>query len=476
MKALAACAPPATSDCTIESFKQAVADLNLPLNGSLKSVEQMKMEYEAKQEGADPDATTDLSAKTTISGFDDKDPTAPAAPIAQQGANDQIRTVAAGLCQSYGIQNCDRFGNSMIATFYQECGGKANCMGHGSSYAGSFALSQSEYQNGIQNYLSNCDQSADACQAVTQNCSGGSDGRGNHICNSAAAIANHARIEGSIQSATDNPYQQAAIHMMYQLMPTQTVRALNSGDPSAIYSVQLNGDALRALCSNKICLAPGAVGADAINQITAKYGTLNRGVQVAMNGTAGPVPYGGATSPFAGMFGGQPTQYGPQYAGSPFALGYGTSYPGPVSTGYPVSTGGQVYTGGQVSTGGQISTQSGGLTDAQRLEQYAGGTSGPGSTGRTVTTPVPPVATLIAQPQTVFKGNPVTVSWSTVGMRADQPCLVLVQSGNTPARLAQGNEGSKTILATPSGTLTFTVQCSAILGGLVTKTVSVIVQ
>ncbi|OGG77185.1 hypothetical protein A3F56_05150 [Candidatus Kaiserbacteria bacterium RIFCSPHIGHO2_12_FULL_55_13] len=90
---------------------------------------------------------------------------------------------------------------------------------------------------------------------------------------------------------------------------------------------------------------------------------------------------------------------------------------------------------------------------------------------------MPPVATLIAQPQTVFKDSPLTVSWSTVGMRADQQCIVLVQSGNTPARLAQGNEGSKTIAATPSGTLTFTLQCLAILGGQqVTKTASVIVN
>src|SRR3989338_4006776 len=140
----------------------------------------------------------------------------------------------------------------------------------------------------------------------------------------------------------------------------------------------------------------------------------------------------------------------------------------------PLMPSGRVSTGGQGSTGGQISTQSSGLTDAQQLAQYAGGTSG---SGRTVTTPPPPGRPLLSTPQTVFKDNPLTVSWSTVGMRADQQCIVLVQSGNTPARLAQGNEGSKTIAATPSGTLTFTLQCLAILGGQqVTKTASVIVN
>jgi hypothetical protein len=147
---------------------------------------------------------------------------------------------------------------------------------------------------------------------------------------------------------------------------------------------------------------------------------------------------------------------------SPFALGYGTSYPGPVSTGYPVSTGVPVSTGAQVSTLSPASV-------TQQPSQIAGATNGTGIS-------VPPVATIIAQPQSLLRGNPVTISWSSVGMRTDQLCQLTSQSGSASARIAQANEGSKTITPTTAGTLTFTLQCSANIGGQIQKTTSVIVQ
>lgn len=436
-----------------ENLKDRVANLNPldfkdVLSGAVSDTHEQQLDaMSAPETGFQPPPTTEAPSS---------------APLALQGANDQIRTVASSVCQQFSVQNCKGFGNNMIATFYQECGGKPNCMGHGSSYAGSFALSSEEYAKGIQAYVSTCDQSSDACQQVMQNCSG--DGRGNHMCNTAAAVANHAVIQAGIEAATSNPYQQAAIHMMYQLMPTQTVGALTSGDPSAIWNMQLSGDSLKALCSNKVCLAGGATGADAMHGILANYRTLAQGVSVATNGLAGPVPYG----PYAASpFGGGSTLYGNPYAGSPFAsvtpVGYSTgaygSYNGvPVSTGSPVPTGSTVSTGSTVPTGSNVST----------------GSTPPGGSAQPA--PVTPVATLLVQPQSVFTNNPLSISWSSVGMRTGAPCILSVATSTAAVPLAQGNEGSKTIYPKTAGEWKFHLSCTGQNGASLSRDASATVQ
>jgi hypothetical protein len=72
---------------------------------------------------------------------------------------------------------------------------------------------------------------------------------------------------------------------------------------------------------------------------------------------------------------------------------------------------------------------------------------------------VQPVATIIVQPKSVVRGNPLTVSWSSVGMSATALCQVA--QGTTV--VGQGNGGSKTVPtgpATPAVTVTFTLTCT----------------
>ncbi len=74
-------------------------------------------------------------------------------------------------------------------------------------------------------------------------------------------------------------------------------------------------------------------------------------------------------------------------------------------------------------------------------------------------TPPQPQASIIVQPKQVTRGNPIVVSWTSVGMSTSAPCRV-TQNGTS---LATGNSGSKIIQTTalPPGTLTFVLTCSA---------------
>ena len=70
-----------------------------------------------------------------------------------------------------------------------------------------------------------------------------------------------------------------------------------------------------------------------------------------------------------------------------------------------------------------------------------------------------PVATVYAQPSTVKRGNPILVSWSSVGMKADS--CVLRTNGTT---LVQKNEGTKLVQTGPGtsqGVMLFSLSCTA---------------
>ena len=455
----------------------------------------------------------ELDARAQTTGFNaEREPVEPetdpemqpTVPLPQQSANEQIRSTAQSVCQSYGIQDCKQFENSMIATFYQECGGRANCMGHGRSYAGSFALSQDEYWKGIQAFAQNCDSSSSVCNYVQQSCSG--DGRGDHLCNTAAAVANHARVEPGIQAATSDPRQQAAMHMMYQLMPTQTVRALTSGDPSSIFGMQLNGPALSALCSNKVCLNSGAVGADAVNAILGQYGTLRRGVAVATGiadpGLGGLLVAQGSVfpgsdilarngmSPFGSLFSysdnssnTQSFSAGSVYNGDTYCI---TSlqpqvvYTIPAGTPFPSNCYNSSARVASVAPNPAPATPA---RPAQASPQQPaqppvsqqilpGQTPGQGATpiAQTPSPKVLPVASIIVQPRQVARGNPFIVSWSSVGMNASAPCQVFVFTESGTSTIAQGNEGSQKVptdTASPPALWTFSVQCTSALGDIV---------
>lgn len=92
------------------------------------------------------------------------------------------------------------------------------------------------------------------------------------------------------------------------------------------------------------------------------------------------------------------------------------------------------------------------------------------------TTPAQPVATLIAQPQTVVHGTPFTVSWSSVGMRVDQMCRLLITPTSTPMLLAQQNDGSKTVTIENPGPVKVDMTCLGMNGQTVSKSVTVTVQ
>ena len=390
-----------------------------------------------------------------------------AVPLTRQSANDQIRSTAQTLCQSYGIQDCKQFENSMIATFYQECGGRANCQCSRTiepeKYCGTFQLSKGEYANCVQTYAANCESSADACAYVRQNCSTDSAGRFDHICNTAAATANHARIERGVQAATSDPRQQAAMHMMYQLMPSQTARALTSSDPSSIFNMQLNGPALSALCSNKVCFDSGATGGDAINGIISRYGTLRRGVEVA-TGITDP-GLGGLVPSQSSIFRG--TDILARNGASPFSRSIpyssGNTQYQPQQTAY-YSSGAGSYSGGG-SSGGYVAPLQ------QPVQQPLSQTilqQGNIQTDGGVTQTVQAVASIIAQPREVTRGNPITVSWSSVGTNPSAPCEVFLRSGAGTSSIARGNEGSQKVPTGGAATVPivwgFTLQCTALSG------------
>ncbi|MEK7133946.1 MAG: hypothetical protein AAB804_02650 [Patescibacteria group bacterium] len=90
------------------------------------------------------------------------------------------------------------------------------------------------------------------------------------------------------------------------------------------------------------------------------------------------------------------------------------------------------------------------------------------------TQPVSPAATLLVQPAGVSKGNPVLVSWSSVGMKSEG-CRV--RRGETV--LGQKNEGTRILSTgpgTPSGPMTFIFECTALSGQEIQKMVSIVVN
>lgn len=81
------------------------------------------------------------------------------------------------------------------------------------------------------------------------------------------------------------------------------------------------------------------------------------------------------------------------------------------------------------------------------------------------------VATIVVQPKSVVRGNPITVSWTSVGMNAAGSCEVRL-GGSV---IAQGSGGSKIVPtgpATPVGTMTFTLKCIALSGQQVEQSAS----
>lgn len=78
----------------------------------------------------------------------------------------------------------------------------------------------------------------------------------------------------------------------------------------------------------------------------------------------------------------------------------------------------------------------------------------------------PPTLTLTAQPSSLTRGNPITVSWNSTGMSTTPPCTV-TQNGT---QIGQGNAGAVSVATastTVPGTIIFRLGCQAASNGQV---------
>ncbi len=110
----------------------------------------------------------------------------------------------------------------------------------------------------------------------------------------------------------------------------------------------------------------------------------------------------------------------------------------------------------------------GSSTVAQQLQQAL---QNPNGTGALSQSP----ANVVAQPKEVQRGNPVTVSWTSIGMSPDTPCVLRANS----TLIAEGNQGSKvvpTTEATRTGSLVFTLTCTTVSGTTIQRTAATFVR
>jgi hypothetical protein len=180
------------------------------------------------------------------------------------------------------------------------------------------------------------------------------------------------------------------------------------------------------------------------------------------------------TSPFANVspaFTGLPAYSGfPSYASMPAQGGIPALPSSPSSVAQPVSA----------TLSGPAVVQS---TIAQNLLQALLGTTSTSTASSQIfyssgiaTGPLPPVATLIVQPHSVVRGNTIVVSWSSIGMKSDAPCRVLI---GDVFLLAQGNEGTRRIptdQSTPTSTMKFSLECTKASGESLEQRAFVMVQ
>lgn len=172
----------------------------------------------------------------------------------------------------------------------------------------------------------------------------------------------------------------------------------------------------------------------------------------------GAIPFGGTGSPYTSG------------AGSPFS---NVSPFGGGSSGNPLGALFSSWFGGGQPAGGSTSDIfTGGNTEPQQQPPQQQPVQQPVSQQilpQIQGTPqgIPSVAALIVQPKEVVRGNPVTVSWSSVGTSQNSPCQVFMQSSSTNILVGQGNEGSKRVdtnTGMTAGIWNFTLQCTAFSG------------
>lgn len=110
----------------------------------------------------------------------------------------------------------------------------------------------------------------------------------------------------------------------------------------------------------------------------------------------------------------------------------------------------------------------------QQQNPYYGNNSGSGSnTGSTQGVPGAAVSNIIVQPKTIYRGQNVVVSWTSVNM-AKNTCQVFF----TGQEYAKSNEGSKSFktVSSDASSITFTLRCSDSGGKLHESSASATIQ
>lgn len=77
---------------------------------------------------------------------------------------------------------------------------------------------------------------------------------------------------------------------------------------------------------------------------------------------------------------------------------------------------------------------------------------------------IPSAFLIIAQPKEVRRGDPMVVSWTSVGMSTASPCVVFMEKATGSAQIARENEGTRRITTdatTALGTWNFRLQCTS---------------
>lgn len=438
-----------------------------------------------------------------------------------------IKRTAEGFCQGNG-GGCDpqQFQEAMLRVKQQECGNAMVCW-HGAAkdpttkipyfnpaHVGIYGFNGDknleDFKSGLNtglNAIKGNDPALheEAIRRYSQIQAEGGDPRADSVLNVVAAVGNHGPSAVHIQGLTDDPAKQAAIHMMIQLMPSET--KANLKDPNAFLAFNLHADSLKSLASNSVKFTEAQLkaGVKATNVIDAmlenrSYAALQKTVQVAAL-PASPVD---AAVP-------APTPESTQQSIDLRLARIEAWFAERMQLGSPmaqtnvlectVNSNGQLLC--PVGTPTKIgSPAGGGFGGMPSLGGGGGGSSGGGSGGgysqpisyqpprppipqpqptptpTPAPTPTPPkaVAVLIAQPSQVARGGTVTVSWSSVGMSASSPCQIRLEFGTSTSAFAGGNEGSKQLsmnASTTPGTQKFILQCTAQAGEAVEQSATV---
>jgi hypothetical protein len=173
------------------------------------------------------------------------------------------------------------------------------------------------------------------------------------------------------------------------------------------------------------------------------------------------------SSPLTGFVSGNGAQ---TYGGSPLSgagfFDYGNSYS--YTTGYSTPTGYSTNSSGSGTSfvSGLFSGLFGSANPTTNQTQVQYGSQGSAQA----------VASLIAQPQTTYVGSNIVVSWSSVGMRTDRPCITRMVQGAASSTIGMSNEGSVVITASKKGVMKFAITCASLSGQGIVQTASVSVQ